>query len=51
MNDDDMSIVIGHGAAADTITVSADDLTSIDLTDITINTTPTQPTCIALVQR
>lgn len=44
MNDDDMSIVIGHGAAADTITVSADDLTSIDLTDITINTTPTQPT-------
>ena len=45
MNDDDnMSIVIGHGAAADTITVSADDLTSIDLSDITLNTTPTRPT-------
>ena len=35
MNDDDnMSIVIGTGAAGDTITVSADDLSTIDLSDI-----------------
>ena len=38
MNDDDMSIVIGHDAAADTITISADDLSTIDLSDIKINT-------------
>ena len=45
MNDDDnMSIVIGHGAAADTITVSADDLSTIDLSDITLNTASTRPT-------
>ena len=44
MNDDDnMSIVIGHGAAADTITVSADDLSTIDLSDIKINTAVARP--------
>lgn len=43
MNDDDMSIVIGHGAAADTITISADDLSTIDLSDIKINTAVAQP--------
>lgn len=40
MNDDDMSIVIGHGAAAsDTITISPSDSISIDLSDSTLNTT------------
>jgi hypothetical protein len=44
MNDDDMSIVIGHGAAAsDTITIAADDLSTINLGDITLNTTATNP--------
>lgn len=39
MNDDDnMSIVIGHGAAADTITVSTDNANTIDLSDIKIDT-------------
>jgi len=43
MNDDDdnMTFAIGHGAAAsDTITITADDNSTIDLSDIKINASP-----------
>ena len=46
MNDDDVTMstsVYSYAAGTDTITIDAGDLTSIDLSDITINTTPTKP--------
>lgn len=45
MNDDDnMTFTIGHGAAAsDTITIAADDLSTINLGDITLNTATAKP--------
>lgn len=45
MNEDDVTMstsVYSYAAGTDTITIGADDVTSIDLSDITINTTPTQ---------
>lgn len=42
MNEDDnMSVWIGGAAGTDTITVTSDDLTTINLGDISVNTTPT----------
>ncbi len=44
MNEDDnMSVYIGGAAGTDTITIAADDLSTINLGDITLNTTPTKP--------
>jgi hypothetical protein len=43
MNEDDnMSVYIGGAAGTDTITIAADDLSTINLGDITLNTTPTK---------
>jgi hypothetical protein len=44
MNEDDnMSVYIGGAAGTDTITIAADDLSTINLGDITLNATPTKP--------
>ncbi len=44
MNEDDnMSVYIGGAAGTDTITIAADDLSTINLGDITLNTTATNP--------
>ncbi len=43
MNEDDnMSVYIGGAAGTDTITIAADDLSTINLGDIALNTTPTK---------